>query len=82
MGSIRALNEGGGENREEMRSYRPRSLVPVVGKVLEKLILSRLNSTHTERRSESCVVLVWVPYKDDGIYCAKQTKALCVSNRL
>ena len=44
-GMLRALYKGGGKNRSDPRSYRPLCLLPVLGKLLEKLILKKLNET-------------------------------------
>ena len=38
-GKLQALYKGGGKDRSDPRSYRPLCLLPVLGKLLEKLIL-------------------------------------------
>lgn len=44
-GTLRALYKGGGKDRLDPQSYRPICLLPVLGKLLEKLVLNRLNRT-------------------------------------
>lgn len=44
-GSLRALYKGGDKDRLDPRSYRPICLLPVLGKLLERLILNKLNKT-------------------------------------
>lgn len=42
--SIRAMHKRVGKDREELKSYAPLCLLPLPGKVLERLILNGLNS--------------------------------------
>lgn len=44
-GTLRALYKGGEKDKLDPRSYRPICLLPVLGKLLEKLILVRMNKT-------------------------------------
>lgn len=43
IGSVKAIYKEGGKDREEIKSYRSTCLLPVAGKLLERLILNRLD---------------------------------------